>query len=139
MKWPEFLMALDEQNEAIEEAEEMGGDPPKPDQVVMAGMIAVAFWQGNPTMSRDKVRRALERTNVEDIEIIDGDEEEVDVGPPAQGGDLSATPSTTSSGLDVPPEESAGLSPQDFISDETSPNGSGHPGLPITSQELSPT
>lgn len=84
MRWPEFVAALEEQDE--DEA---------PDQVVLAGLIAVAFWQGNPQMSRDKARRAVEKIPQEDIELIGSDEED-DVDPPAQAG-AGVQPSTTSS------------------------------------------
>jgi hypothetical protein len=139
MKWPDFAAALDEQNQAIEEAEEMGGPAPQPDQVVLAGLIAVAFWQGNPMMSRDKARRALERIPMDDIEVIDGDEGEADVGPPAPGGEEAATtPSTPSSAFVPSPEQSTETSPQDSNSDETNPNGSGLHGLPTTFPESLP-
>ena len=59
MRWPDFVAALDELDE--DEA---------PDQVVLAGLIAVAFWQGNPQMSRDKARRAVERIPQDEIEIV---------------------------------------------------------------------
>jgi hypothetical protein len=139
MKWPDFAQALDEQSQAIEEAEEMGTKPPAPDQVVLSGLIAVAFWQGNPLMSRDKVRRALERVPMDDVELIDGDEGEVDVGPPAPGGDKAATASsTTSSASEFSPEQSAETTPPGSSSDETNPNGSGLHGLPTTFPESLP-
>jgi hypothetical protein len=113
MRWPDFASALDEFDSS---------EPP--DQVVLAGLIAVAFWQGNPQMSRDKARRALERIPMEEIEIVEGDEApEDDAAPPAEaGGQPSATPSESNE----PPGSS---------SDETSPNGSGNPLSPVTSQE----
>jgi len=137
MKWPDFMAALDEQNQAIEEAGEMDTEPPAPDQVVMAGMIAVAFWQGNPTMSRDKVRRAIERISAEDVDMVDGDEGEADVGPPAQGGEKAAE-TTPSSESGSSPEQYTETTLPDFSSDETSPNGSGLHGLPTTSPESLP-
>jgi hypothetical protein len=87
MRWPDFVAALDEMNE--DEA---------PDQVVLAGMIAVAFWQGNPTMTRDRARRAIEKIPQDDVELIDGDEDEedegADAGPPVvQDVDSSMTSS----------------------------------------------
>jgi len=135
MKWPEVAAALNEQNEAVDEAAASGGETPEPDQVVLAGLIAVAFWQGNPQMSRDKARRALERIPMEEIDIVEGDEGEADVGPPAQaattdGGALSSTSSASvaSPGDSVETETIPG-----FISAETSPNGSGLPGSVTTS------
>ena len=139
MRWPDFVQALDDQNQAIEEAQEMGGPATQPDQVVLAGLIAVAFWQGNPLMSRDKARRALERIPMEDIEVVDGDEGEADVGPPAEGREAAATAQqTTSSESDASPEQYTETTLPGSSSDGTSPNGSGLPGLPITSPESLP-
>jgi hypothetical protein len=136
MRWPDFVQALDDQNEAIAEAEEMGGPSPNPDQVVLAGLIAIAFWQGNPQMSRDKARRALERVWMEDVEVVDGDEGEADLGPPASGGEEAATePSMTSSKSEPSPEQSMRIPPLDSSSAATSPNGSGLPGSPTTTPE----
>lgn len=90
MDWPEFVDAL------------AGWDENStPDQVVLAGMIAVAFWQGQPTMSRDKARRAVELMPQEDVEVIEGDDdEEADVSPPGVAADEAAglTPAMTLSG-----------------------------------------
>jgi hypothetical protein len=132
MSWPEFSAAREAQEELIFEKKERGeelvdGDV---DQVVLAGLIAVAFWQGNPQMTRDKARRAIERTPMEDIELIDGDdEEEADARPPDVAVD-GAPPLTTSSASDDSPEAQDKTEiPRDSISDETSPNGSGSHGL----------
>lgn len=139
MTWPEFLQGLQAQSEAIEMAREMGAEAPAADQVVVTGMIAVAFWQGNPTMSRDKVRRAIERVSIEDIEIIVGDDDEAaDVGPPAEGGETSSTPSTTSSESGASPEGFADSNPLGSTSDAMSQNGSGLPGSLTTSPESLP-
>jgi len=136
MRWPDFAEALDTQNEAVEEAEELGLPTPQPDQVVVAGLIAVAFWQGNPTMSRDKARRALERIPMEDIEISDGDEGEVDLGPPAPGGEEAATQSSmTSNGSEFSQEQYTETTLPVSSSDETNPNGSGLPGSLTSSPE----
>jgi hypothetical protein len=139
MRWPDFVQALDDQNRSMEEAEEMGEEPPQPDQVVLAGLIAIAFWQGNALMSRDKARRALERIPMEDIEVVDGDEGEVDLRPPVEGSAVDgAERPTTSSESELSPEESTETTPPVFSSDGTSPNGSGLPGSPTTSQESLP-
>src|SRR5262245_23278325 len=139
MRWPDFVQALDEQNEAIEMAEEMGMPSPQPDQVVLAGLIAVAFWHGNPMMNRDKARRALERIPMDDIELIDGDEGEVDLSPPAQAGAAAETAQqTTSNGSEASLEPSTRTSHPAFTSEETSPNGSGSPPSPTTSPESLP-
>jgi len=138
MRWPDFELARAEYSQAVDEAREMGADPPTADPILFIGTVAIAFWQGNPMMTRDKVRRALERISMDDIEVIDGDEGEVDVGPPAQGG-VEAAPEMTSNASESLPEQSTETNPPDYISDATNPNGSGLPGLPITSQELSPT
>lgn len=118
MRWPDFAQALDEM------------DPEEtPDQVVLAGLIAVAYWQGNPQMSRDKVRRTLERIPMEAFEIVEGDEgvAEDDASPPAEGGEKP--PTTPSSSSDTAEASS---------SDATSPNGSGTSGSPSTSPESLP-
>ena len=138
MRWPDFEAAQVEYFEAAQDARDVGGEPPSPDPVLFIGMVSIAFWQGNPTMTRDKARRALERLSIDDIEVIDGDEGEADVGPPAQGG-VEAAPEMTSSESGSSPEQYTETSPLASISDETSPNGSGLPGSHITSQELSPT
>jgi len=133
MSWPEFTAALDDQNRAIAEAEEMGGEPPPADQVILAGLIAVAFWQGNPQMSRDKARRAVERIPIEEIELI---ESESDADPQEAAGE---PPNMTSSESDASPEEEerTEILP-DFTSDETNPNGSGElgwPSVPLESRQ----
>ena len=137
MDWPEFVAALQEQEDAFAEARETGEDPPQPDQVVLAGLIAVAFWHGNPNMNRDKVRRAVERIPQSEIELIDGDEE-VDADPPAET-EAGVQPSPTSSPSGGQPEaqESMGIHPVS-TSEETSPNGSGSPGLPSAHPESLP-
>jgi hypothetical protein len=129
MTWPEFTQALDEQNQAISEAEEMAGDPPQMDQVILAGLIAVAFWQGNPHMSREKARRTIERIPIEEIEIVGDDEEEADARPPDVAVDGAAPLTTSSASDDSPGAGDKTEIPQDSISDETSPNGSGSHGL----------
>lgn len=137
MRWPDFVQALDDQNQAIEDAEEMGTEPPQPDQVVLAGLIAVAFWQGNPTMSRDKARRALERIPMDDIEVVDGDEGEADLNPLSESGSAEAevAPITTSNRSDDSPELRMVTPHQDFTLGETNPNGSGLPGSLTTTPE----
>ena len=138
MKWPDFEIAQAEYSQAVEDAREMGGEPPSPDPILFVGMVAIAFWQGNPMMTRDKARRALERISMDDIELIDGDDLEDDVGPPAQGG-AEAAQTTPLSESGSSPEQFTETNPQDSSSAVMSPNGSGLPGSHITSQELSPT
>ena len=128
MSWPDFVTALAEQEDAYAAARETGEEV-EVDQVVLAGLIAVAFWQGNPQMSRDKARRAVERIPQDEIEIVEGDEG--DVGPPAlsETEAVGAGPSTTSSASAAQPEaQEATEIPPDSTSDETNPNGSGSPG-----------
>lgn len=116
MRWPDFAQALEEM-----EPDEV------PDQVVLLGLIAVAFWQGNSQMSREKVRRTLERTPIEEIEIIEGDEGEVDAeSPPDEAGGQPPAMPSGSNGL------------PDSNSDETNLNDSGLPGSPTTSPESLP-
>lgn len=126
MRWPDFVAALNDVDE--DEA---------PDQVVLAGLIAVAFWQGNPQMSRDKARRAVEKIPQDDIEVIESDEAD-DVSPPALTGAGNQS-STTSSGSDVSPEgQVLTATPPASILEETIPNGSGSPGLPTPPLESLP-
>lgn len=96
MSWPDFVAALD----TFE-------DEDTPDQVVMAGLIAVAFWQGNPQMTREKARRAIEKTPQDKIDIIEGDEES----PPPLGA-VGNAPTTTTSGSDDSPEEAEAMETQ---------------------------
>lgn len=91
MSWPEFVAALD----TFE-------DEDTPDQVVLAGLIAVAFWQGNPQMTREKARRAIEKTPQDMIEVVEGDEEN----PPPPGA-VGNAPTTTTNGSDVSQAEAA--------------------------------
>lgn len=107
MDWPEFVEALERM-----EAED------SVDQVVLVGLMAVAFWQGNPTMTRDKVRRVIERVWQEDAEVVgmDDNEDDVSVGdvvPPAEGGVMPPSSATGSNGT------------QDASSDTTNQNDSG--------------
>lgn len=124
MRWPDFVAALDDVDE--DEA---------PDQVVLAGLIAVAFWQGNPQMSRDKARRSVEKIPVDEIEIIDSDEVEGDALPPAPTGAGNQS-STTTNGSGVSPEDPAKTeTPQGSTSDAMSLSGSGSPGWHSQLQE----
>lgn len=95
MSWPEFVAALDEQDRSIEEAKASGEEIPEADQVIVAGLIAVAFWQGNPHMTRDKARRSLERIPMEELELV-GEEDEDDAVPPAEAGEKPALTSSES-------------------------------------------
>lgn len=93
MDWPEFTAALEEQEAAMRSSQEAEEDAPDADQVVLAGLVAVAFWQGNQQMSREKARRTIERVPQDKIEIIEG----ADDSPPAQAaGEPQPTSSTTS-------------------------------------------
>jgi hypothetical protein len=118
MRWPDFVEAIDQ----FDEDED-------PDQVVLAGLIAVAFWQGNPQMSRDKARRAIEKIPVDEIELFDSDEDADAVPPaPAGAGDQSSTTTNESDGSPEDPARTETLPAS--ISGVTNPNGSGSPGLP---------
>ena len=119
MRWPDFVEACNDMEMA---------DGETPDHVVLAGLIAVAFWQGNPQMSRDKVRRVIEKLPQEEIEIIESDEGDVDPPALAEAGEPS---STTLSEYDGSPVAAATtVTPPASTSDATTPNGSGSPGLP---------
>lgn len=96
LTWPEFAAAVDAHEDAIEAAAASGDDPPVPDQVVLSGLIAVAFWQGNPQMSRDKARKAIERVPLEEITLV-GDGAEDDARPPGEAA-AAEQPKTSSSG-----------------------------------------
>lgn len=106
MRWPDFVQALND------------SDPDdETDPVLILGMAAVAFWQGNPQMSRDKVRRLIERIPQEEFELVEGD----DAGPPdlAEGG---ASPSmTTSESRTTPDASSAETIPSDSGASVSSP------------------
>lgn len=128
MTWPEFVAALDEQDASYERARESGADPPEPDQVVLAGLIAVAFWQGNKQMTRDKARRAIEMVPIDDIEFIGGEEDAEPRPPEVRAGALPSTISSES-GVSQEVPVSTGMPPVSTW-DETNPNGSGSPGLP---------
>jgi hypothetical protein len=118
MRWPDFVAALNDVDE--DEA---------PDQVVLAGLIAVAFWQGNPQMSRDKARRAVEKIPQEEIEIIDSDvADEGDAIPPAPAGAGNQSSTTSSESAVSPAAPAVTATPPGSTSDATPPNGSGSPG-----------
>ena len=130
MSWPEFTAALDVMEQDYAALVEQGrADEFEPDHILMLGLMAVAFWQGNAAMGRAKVVRAIERIPIEEVEFIASDaEEEVDAGPPE--GAAGEPPNTTSSGSEDSPEASDETEiPPDFTSGETNPNGSGSPGL----------
>lgn len=119
MRWPDFVQALDDFDS--EEA---------PDQVVLAGLIAVAFWQGNSQMSRDKARRTIERIPQEAIEMIEGDEGLAEVEgnrPPEE--EVGEKPMTTTNGSGDTPASS---------SDEMSQSDSGSPLSASSSLESFP-
>ena len=132
MTWPEFTAALDAMETDYASLAEQGrADEFQADHTLLLGLMAVAFWQGNPTMSRAKVVRAIERIPIDDVDFIAADTEE-DVGPPAQTAQEADgnAPTPTSSESDGSPED---MEPTeihlDFISDETSLNTSGAPGV----------
>jgi hypothetical protein len=115
MEWPQFI-------EALEAAEADGVD----DQIVLAGLACVAFWQGNPGMRRDKARQIIERMWQSDIDVISGDNDEEEAssaGPPEAGGETPPSPSSESS------------SSPDAISESQNQNDSGHPGSDTGSPE----
>jgi hypothetical protein len=117
MEWPQFI-------EALEAAEADGVD----DQIVLAGLAAISFWQGNPGMRRDKARQIIERLWQDDISVVPGDEEDEEEGvsgPPAAGGE---TPPTQPTSLRTSPDTNL----------EASLNDSGLPGSDIGSLESLP-
>jgi len=138
MSWPEFTAALDAMEVEYASLSEQGrSDEFEPDHALMLGLMAVSFWQGNSTMSRAKVVRAVERMPLEEVEFIAADVED-DVSPPVVA-EAGPTQSPTSSESDVSPVEPASTAaPRVATSDETSPNGSGNPGLPSALPESLP-
>jgi hypothetical protein len=139
LTWPEFAKGLEEQGEEYRSLVEQGReDEFEPDQVLLLGLLAVAFWHGNKQMSRRRVAEAVERMPIEEIKFIAGDEE-VDADPPAATGVDGSPLSMTTSASAVSPEVRERTEiPPDSTSDETSPNGSGSPGLPSQHPESLP-
>jgi len=130
MRYNDFLEAINEWEEACEIARRLQEGPPELDQVLVAGMVAVAFWQQNPQMTRAKVRKAMERLSFEDIDfILDEDDDEMaedDASPPSG---TEKERSMISSASAVSPAELDGRETgADFISGETSQSDSGFPG-----------
>lgn len=107
MSWPDFLSGLQAQEQMIREKRTAGEDVVEADidAVIQVGLLAVAFWQGNPMMSREKVRRAIERLPQEAVEYVDGDEEDDERPPEVAAGE---PPPTSSSGSGDSPEARAG-------------------------------
>lgn len=101
MRWPDFTDALAEMEEdAAQAADEGREDEFQSDQVLILGMMAVAFWHGNPQMSRAKVVRAVERIPLDVVKFIAGDDpEEAKPDPPAESGAATGeAPQMTSNG-----------------------------------------
>lgn len=119
MEWPEFVRAISTM------------DPAEPDQVALAGLIAVAFWQGNPQMRRNRVAELMERMPLDEIEMVGGDEEdgEGDAGPPDVPGESLNSPTTTSASS----PEAPAVTTEASVSEETTETSSGSPGSDITS------
>ena len=139
LTWPEFTAGAqrmqDEYNSLLEQELEIEHEP---DPVIVFGLMAVAFWNGNRQMGRAKVVKAVERIPMSDVEFIPGDEEEADVRPPDLAAD-GTPPLTTSSASDGSPEvEDLTAIHLVATSDETSPNGSGSHGLPSVPPESLP-
>lgn len=108
MTWHEFTELLD--------------DTDRPDPAAMAGMLAVAVWQGNPRWARDRVVRFVENLQMDSVEVRGADEPD-DAGPPAPSEPptpLSPDPSTRSSDETSPPSATPG-SFGEQESDTTSP------------------
>lgn len=90
-----------------------------------SGWIAVAFWQGNPEMSRDMAARAVTNLKVSDVERVGFDLEEEDgQSPPAEGADSNSAPSESSSTTTgTSSEETPELSPPDSSGQSDSVTG----------------
>lgn len=139
MEWPEFARGLDEQGNAYRSLLEQGReDEFEADQVLLLGLMAVAFWHGNKQMSRRNVVKAVERIPIDDVQFIAGDEDG-DADPPAVTGAGGVPLSTLTSESGGSPEDMERTEiPQDSILDDTSPNGSGSPGSPSPHPESLP-
>lgn len=140
LSWPEFTTGLDTMEQDYASLVEQGrADEFEPDHVLLLGLMAVAFWQGNASMSRAKVVRAVERIPIEDVEFIAADEGEVETGSPPAVEEAGAKPPPISSESDGSPEELVRTeTPPAATSDATSPNGSGELGLPSVPPESLP-
>ena len=93
-----------------------------PDELVMFGYAAVAFWHGNPSLSRARVAAYAGEWATGDV-VLQDDEPEVDdaANPPAGDG------GSTSSEAPSPTSDDANPG-QDEPSDGTTPTSSGGPG-----------
>ncbi len=140
MEWPQFASGLDAQGEEYRSLLEQGReDEFEADQVLLLGLMSVAFWHGNSQMSRFKVVKAVERIPIEEVKFIAGDEEVDADDPPAQTGVDGSLPSPTPNAFVDSPEARATTEiPPAYTSDETSPNGFGSPGLPSQHPESLP-
>lgn len=123
MEWPEFIEANAEMEEAYRSAREAGEEAPEADAIVLAGIVAVSFWHGNRQMSREKVRRVIERLKMEDVEFISAGEDDADPPAPTEVA-FGETPSMTSNGSDASLAAELETS-SDSSSDDMTPNGSG--------------
>lgn len=75
MEFPDFAEALD--------------DPQRrKSPVILAGLVAVAVWQGNPSWKRDRVRRFVEELDMDALNFPEAEqatpEQEDKQDPPAQ-------------------------------------------------------
>lgn len=130
MTWPEFTAGLDVMEQDYQALiEQERPEDFEPDHVLILGLMGVAFWQGNPSMTRRKAVLAIERIPIDDVEFIAADVEE-DARPPdvAEAGSMQSP--TSSASVDSPEAQDSTDPPPVATSDETSPNGSGLPGLP---------
>ena len=130
LDFQEFVTKASQMEEDMNAALEQGeGDDYIPDQVVMTGLLAVAFWHGNRQMARAKVVKTVERIPLSEIEFLPGEEEEDEVGPPAEEATGAEPPSTTTTELNGSPDVSL---------EETSQNNSGVLDSHITFPESLP-
>lgn len=139
MEWPQFTQALAEMDEEFAVAVAEGRqDEFVPDQVVLLGLIAVAFWQGNQTMTRAKVAREVQKIPIDKVQFVAGESEEDDGRPPAEAAAGEPQRATSSASDGSPEGNHRTETPQDSISDETSLSASGSPGSPSPHPESLP-
>jgi hypothetical protein len=98
VNWLRFCEAIDDPEQGLE------------DPKVLLGMLAVAIWQANPTLRRDRVVRICAGITFDDVKVIGLEpelaeieaEREGDVDPPARTADSRSEEASS-----TPPETSA--------------------------------
>lgn len=137
LTWPEFEAGAHTMEQEYRTAIDLGNeDEFQGNPIILTGLMAVAFWHGNPMMTRAKVVKAVERIPIVDVDFIPGEED--DVGPPAETEAAGEKLPQTSNGSDPSQERSTETTPPVSSSDAMSPNGSGFPQSPSSHPESLP-